>query len=76
MKDPTKFIEELIDHSRNKMLEIRPNQTYVMEQLEPILSHPGFNRETMSKTSKTAADLCVYVTNFAKLQKISLRIAS
>ena len=72
MEDPHIFIERLKDFE-SVCLQLRPQ---VMEMLEPILSHPDFNPETMIKTSNTAAHLCWYVNNFAKVQKISQRVAS
>ena len=47
-----------------------------MVELEPILSHPCFNKETMIKKSEVLANLCVYAINFAKIQKISQKVAS
>ena len=58
---PGEFIQRLVAYD---FYELRPQ---VIELLEPIVSQPEFNKQTIMKRSEAAGLLCSYVVNFVKI---------
>jgi dynein heavy chain len=64
MNQPAKFIERLQNFDKN---DIPPQ---VINDLEPILSQPYFNKKTMMGKSEAAANLCNFIVNVVRYNKI------
>ena len=64
MNQPAKFIDRLQNYDKNNI----PDSA--LTDLEPILSQPYFNKKTMMGKSEAAANLCSFVVNVVRYNKI------
>ena len=64
MNQPVKFIERLQNFDKNNIPD------HALNDLEPILSQPYFNKKTMMGKSEAAANLCSFVVNVVRYNKI------
>ena len=64
MNQPAKFIEKLQLFDKNNISE------QVLNDIAPILDQPFFNKKTMMGKSEAAANLCNFIVNVVRYNKI------
>ena len=64
MNNPKAFLEKLQNYDKDNIPD------WALEKVEPIITTPGFTKEDMMKKSEAAANLCGFVVNIVKYNKI------
>ena len=64
MNNPKQFLEKLQNYDKDNIPD------WALEKVQPIIDTPGFNKKDMMSKSEAAANLCGFVVNVIKYNKI------